>query len=202
MVRSVKECLKVLDDGKKLTDEVLLTVLAEAAEVINSRPLTYQPQDASTPEALTPNHFLRLGPANKELVLDTGNENRALFDSYQRSQLLAQRMWKRWISEYVPSLNRRTKWHEDREPVKVGDVVFIADEEQRKTWIRGVVNEVIKAKDGRIRQAVVRAQGKVYKRPVAKLAVIDVGAAKGRSEPYSEEAQDQGPRAGELLPTL
>ncbi|XP_038106615.1 uncharacterized protein LOC119766248 [Culex quinquefasciatus] len=189
MVRSVKECLKVLDDGRKLTDEVLLTVLAEAAEIINSRPLTYQPQDASSPEALTPNHFLRVGPANEELVLGAANEGQALTDSYQRSQMLAQQMWKRWISEYVPSLNRRSKWHEEREPVKAGDLVFIADEEQRKTWIRGIVDEVIKAKDGRVRQAVVRAQGKLYKRPVAKLAVIEVGA-NGRSEPHSEKPRD------------
>ncbi|XP_055527578.1 uncharacterized protein LOC129720168 [Wyeomyia smithii] len=56
MVRSVKEAMKALDDGCRLTDEVLLTTLAEAEDMINSRPLKYISQDSA---AITPNHFLR-----------------------------------------------------------------------------------------------------------------------------------------------
>ncbi|XP_053692563.1 uncharacterized protein LOC128741013 [Sabethes cyaneus] len=41
LVRSVKEILKTLDDGKQLTDEILWTALAEAEDIINSRPLTF-----------------------------------------------------------------------------------------------------------------------------------------------------------------
>lgn len=41
MVRSVKEVIKTMDDGRKLTDEVLLTTLSEAEDMINTRPLTY-----------------------------------------------------------------------------------------------------------------------------------------------------------------
>ncbi|XP_062541430.1 uncharacterized protein LOC134209460 [Armigeres subalbatus] len=59
MVRSVKEAMRALDDGRKLSDEILATTLAEAADMINTRPLTYLPQDSGEAEALTPNHFLR-----------------------------------------------------------------------------------------------------------------------------------------------
>ncbi|KXJ74125.1 hypothetical protein RP20_CCG014327 [Aedes albopictus] len=50
MVRSVKEALKAFDDGRKLTDEILSTSLAEAEDMINTRPLTYIPQEASIVE--------------------------------------------------------------------------------------------------------------------------------------------------------
>ncbi|XP_055526886.1 uncharacterized protein LOC129719516 [Wyeomyia smithii] len=36
MVRSVKEALRVLDDGRRLTDEILFTALAEAEDLFNT----------------------------------------------------------------------------------------------------------------------------------------------------------------------
>ncbi|XP_055605754.1 uncharacterized protein LOC129753928 [Uranotaenia lowii] len=60
MVRSVKEALKAFSDGRKLTDEILITALSEAEDLINFRPLTYKSQETTGSEALTPNHFLRV----------------------------------------------------------------------------------------------------------------------------------------------
>ncbi|XP_065090777.1 uncharacterized protein LOC135711744 [Ochlerotatus camptorhynchus] len=51
MVRSVKEALRAYEDGRKLTDEILSTSLAEAEDMINTRPLTYVPQEAADEEA-------------------------------------------------------------------------------------------------------------------------------------------------------
>lgn len=52
LVRSVKEAMEVLDDGRKLTDEVLLTTLAEVEDLVNSRSLTYVPQEAGNAQQL------------------------------------------------------------------------------------------------------------------------------------------------------
>ena len=41
LVRSVKGVLTAIDDGSRLTDEILLTSIAEAEDIINSRPLVY-----------------------------------------------------------------------------------------------------------------------------------------------------------------
>ncbi|XP_058816325.1 uncharacterized protein LOC131679602 [Topomyia yanbarensis] len=60
LVRSVKDVLKALDDSKRLTDEILQTAITEAEDIINSRPLTYVAQQSAEPDALTPNHFLRV----------------------------------------------------------------------------------------------------------------------------------------------
>ncbi|XP_041766448.1 uncharacterized protein LOC121590657 [Anopheles merus] len=56
IVRSVKEGMSALDDGRTINDETLLTTLAEVEFLINTRPLVYQPQ-VSDSEALTPTTF-------------------------------------------------------------------------------------------------------------------------------------------------
>lgn len=175
LVRSVKKAMEVLDDGRKLTDEVLLTTLAEAEDLVNSRPLTYVPQEPGNCGSLTPNSFLKGLPTNQtENGILPSCEAAALRDSYKRSQVLADRLWKRWLAEYLPHINRRTKWHSEQAPLEVGEVVFIADDNNRKSWVRAIVEEVKRGIDGRIRQAVVRTTKGVYRRPVAKLAVPEV----------------------------
>ncbi|XP_062557895.1 uncharacterized protein LOC134222751 [Armigeres subalbatus] len=154
LVRSVKELLTVFNDGRRLTDEILQTVLVEAEDIINSRPLTYVSQQSDEAEALTPNHFLRGSSSNQPCVaLPPPHPAVALRDAFQRSQQLATVMWERWIKEYVPSLNQRTKWFDEARPLRAGDLVYIVEGTSRKCWIRGVVEEVVMSGDGRVRQA-------------------------------------------------
>ncbi|XP_053686396.1 uncharacterized protein LOC128735940 [Sabethes cyaneus] len=182
MVRSVKEILRTLEDGRKLTDEVLLTSLSEAKDMINSRPLVYLPQDSEKSEAITPNHFLRGAVKGADLVVDGSTDfAEALRNAYKQSQHLADKMWERWVKEYLPTLNKRPKWIEDRKQMEVGDLVFIVDGKHRKQWIRGIVEQVCLSGDGRIRQVEVRTAKGVFKRAVANLAVIEISGKSGTS---------------------
>lgn len=109
------------------------------------------------------------------------DEAEALRDSYKRCQLLADHIWKRWLTEYLPFINRRVKWHREQKPLEVGEVVFVADEDNRKCWVRAIVEKVIYGVDGRVRQALVRTTKGTYKRPVAKLAVPEIRSGKSGS---------------------
>ncbi|XP_055534128.1 uncharacterized protein LOC129723753 [Wyeomyia smithii] len=194
MVRSVKEALRVLDDGRRLTDEILTTALAEAEDLINTRPLTYIPQESADEEALSPNHFIR-GTVTKEgAVLDNPDQYyEALRNMYYRSRGLARKFWDRWSQEYLPTLNHRPKWFEDTKPLEVGDLVFLVEGKNRKYWRRGRVQAVVKGADGRIRQAEVRtADGKVYRRGVATLAVMEIQDGKSGSTESSTGCYGQG----------
>ncbi|XP_058827095.1 uncharacterized protein LOC131687069 [Topomyia yanbarensis] len=181
MVRTVKEVMSALNDGRRLTEEILQTTLCEAEDMINSRPLVFAPQESPLP-ALTPNTFLRGSSPNEpqEVVVPT-NVAHALRDSYKRSQLLADEMWKRWIREYVPSINSRTKWFTETRPLQKGDLVYVVEGDRRKSWMRGVIEKPIMSSDGRVRQAIVRTNSGTYKRPVAKLAVLEI--AEGNADP-------------------
>ncbi|XP_065091440.1 uncharacterized protein LOC135712376 [Ochlerotatus camptorhynchus] len=193
LVRSLKAALNVLNDGRTLTDEVLLTTLAEAEDLINSRPLTYVSLEPGVDEALTPNHFVRgVGAIRTEHSVQPTNEADALRDRYKRSQLLADKLWTRWISEYLPSINQRTKWHSESVPLERGDLVYIADDTTRKNWIRGIVVETYQGADGRIRQAVVKTAKGEFRRPVAKLAVLEVQDRKSGVEGTPPELRGGG----------
>ncbi|XP_062700972.1 uncharacterized protein LOC115254910 [Aedes albopictus] len=198
LVRSVKEAFRALDDGRKLTDEILKTVVAEAEEMINSRPLTYMP-DSSEDSALTPNHFLRGTVKESDTMFqDQTDMAGALRDTYQRSQFLAEEIWKRWCKEYLPTINQRTKWYTEQKPIRIGDLVFIVDGNNRKTWIRGIVEDVHAGTDGRIRRADVRTAKGVFRRAVANLARMEISDGKsGNSEPEAPEL-----RAGDVSSPL
>ena len=61
LIRTVRSVLSVLlqEHGSQLDDEALRTLMTEAENVINSRPLTVENlSDHDSLEALTPNHLL------------------------------------------------------------------------------------------------------------------------------------------------
>ncbi|XP_062713887.1 uncharacterized protein LOC134290721 [Aedes albopictus] len=125
------------------SSSILLTTLAEAEDAINTRPLVYLPQEAAEIEAITPNHFLRGTIKDADLKVDASSDfAEALRDVYKRSQYLAEQMWQRWWKEYLPTINLRSKWVEDRKQLRVGDLVFIVNDGHRKNWTRGIVEEV------------------------------------------------------------
>lgn len=175
LVRSVKSALAGLELVKNPDDETLWTLVVEAETMVNSRPLTYVPLDTVDHEALTPNHFLMLSSSGvcqppKELV-DDRKQTRS---NWRWIQHLLSRFWTRWIKEYLPTITRRTKWFKEVKPVEDGDVVIVVDEGTRNGWIRGRVVRTLPGKDGRVRQADVETSTGILRRPVTKIAVLEV----------------------------
>ncbi|XP_065080573.1 uncharacterized protein LOC135703310 [Ochlerotatus camptorhynchus] len=168
MVRSVKAAIKP-------DDETLETVIVEAEAMINTRPLTYIPLESADQESLTPNHFL-LGSSSgvKQLAVQLTDYRMTLRSSWKLAQHLADEFWKRWLKEYLPVISRRSKWFEDVKDIQEGDLVFVVDGSTRNQWTRGRVERVAVGADGRIRQAWVRTSRGVVRRPVVKLAMLDV----------------------------
>ena len=177
MIRSVKQSLTVILKDRQPKEEVLRSALIEVENVINSRPLTFVPLEYDTAEALTPNHFLLGGMSHGQ------KDSREFFDfpnnankQWRHAKEIANHFWSRWISEYLPMITRRSKWHKNTSPIKVGDQVIIVDQEApRSTWERGVVVKVHEsAKDHLIRSVDVKTAKAIRKRPVVKLAVLDI----------------------------
>ena len=65
-MRSAKRALHAVIGEGTVTDEMLLTVMAEVEGLLNSRPLTHVSTDPDDYQALTPNHFL-IGCASPNL---------------------------------------------------------------------------------------------------------------------------------------
>uniref|UniRef100_A0A2M3ZA50 Putative bel-2 cq-i n=1 Tax=Anopheles braziliensis TaxID=58242 RepID=A0A2M3ZA50_9DIPT len=181
LIGSVKKALREMQLPRLPTDEVLLSTLIEVEFTVNSRPLTDVPIDLDSEPPLTPNHFL-LGSFNGDKPhLPFDSDAATLRTSWLTSQRMADVFWKKWVREYLPTLTRRSKWVKRVQPVAVGDVVVIADDNlPRNHWPRGTVVDVVQARDGQVRRAIVQcANGQVYERPATKIAVLDVKPSVG-----------------------
>ncbi|XP_065356313.1 uncharacterized protein LOC135950711 [Calliphora vicina] len=149
----------------------LAKFLIEAENIVNSRPLTHLPVSPEDDEPLTPNHFL-LGFANTAQTTEGIEITKpvVLKKQWRIARQLRDHFWKRWIVEYLPTLTRRSK-----KPVAPGDLVLICDPAvSRRDWKRGRVVNVFPGSDGVIRRADVQTSSGILKRPVCKLAVLDL----------------------------
>ena len=173
LVRSIKVALRVVLKERAPKEEVLHTLLLEAEAVVNSRPLSYVSGDLDDEPSLTPFNFLIGTTSTTQSQGNFTDSDLRLRKQWRASQRLADLFWKRWIHEYLPSLTRRTKWHQPAEPIKVDDVVILVDKNlPRGSWPRGRVTVVYPGRDNIIRVVDVKTATGTFRRPVSKLCVL------------------------------
>lgn len=190
MVRSVKSVISSTFPLKTTpNDETLLSILLEAENIINSRPLTYVPLDNDTDEALTPNHFI-LGSSNGLKTLgDFENDGSTLRTHWKQSQMYADIIWRKWIKEILPDLRKRSKWFTDGKPIKLNDIVLVIDENSpRNCYRKAKVIGLNTGRDGKVRSVTIQTSSGILVRAISKLAVLDV---------YPEEVNESIPTVAE-----
>ena len=104
---------------------VLRALFAEVTGFLNARPLTYQSGDPGDLCALTQNHFL-LHRASPVIHPETRATDGYRSD-YAFLQRIADEVWRRWSTKYVPTLTKRAKWQNEARDLKVGDAVLIVE---------------------------------------------------------------------------
>ena len=117
--------------------------MCEVESIISGCSITKVSNDPKDLEALTPNHLLllRAGP-----TLPPGAFTKE--DNYSRRrwrqvQYLADVFWRRWIREYLPTLQERRKWNRTNRNFAVNDVVVVVDESlPRSSWPMARILEV------------------------------------------------------------
>ncbi|XP_059053385.1 uncharacterized protein LOC131847753 [Achroia grisella] len=173
LVRTVKVALKATLKERSPKEEVLLTLLAEAEAIVNSRPLSHVSSDPDDPTTLTPFHFL-IGTSSNQInpVL----EDRDLIgrSDWRKALRLSDHFWNRWVREVLPTMQPRAQTRGMQGQVlQIGDVVIIVDESlPRGTWPRGRVEKMFPGKDGVIRVVDVATSGGTLRRPLKKLVKL------------------------------
>ena len=174
MIRTFRRVFTgILNPRTRLTDEILSTVFSEVESIINGRPITKTTTDVDDLSVLTPNHLLLLrGVVNVSPgVFELGDVFRK---RWRYVQSLANLFWKRWLSCYLPDLQRRVKWQDKNRNLRVGDLVLICDiTAPRGSWPLGVVIEVHVGRDELVRSARVRTSTSQLVRPVTKLVLLE-----------------------------
>ena len=174
-VKSVKSHLKHVVKNSRLTFEEFSTVLTQVEACLNSRPLTPLPStsDSDVIEVLTPGHFLAGKPIESVPDPSVSYRSVSLLRRWHLCQSMVRHFWQRWSSEYIATLRRYTKWHHPERNVQVGDVVILQEDNVIPArWPLARVTETHPGNDGIVRVVTVKTSSGVYKRPVAKLALL------------------------------
>ena len=94
---------------------------------MNSRPLTNVPSDINDPLPVMQNHCL-LGRSSVNLppgafIGDKKNNSKA----WRTSQQLTAHFWNRFLGEYLPGQQIRSKWNKSSKNLKISDFVCILE---------------------------------------------------------------------------
>ena len=110
LIISIKRSHESITNGKTITEELLTTLLCEVENILTSRPLTSISDDITDSETLTPSYIL-LGSSQPNI--EPGNYENVEVNYHKKwraVQAYNNLFWKRFLSEYLPTLSPRTKW--------------------------------------------------------------------------------------------
>src|SRR5277367_6253257 len=183
-VKSVKRHMQITIGKTQLTFEEFYTVLVQVEACLNSRPLCPLTENPTDLEPLTPGHFLT-GAALKAVPVPEESSN-SLRGRWQHLQQTVRHFWQRWFSEYLSSLQARTKWQDDRPNFQVGDLILLKSENLPPlNRPLGRITEIHPGRDQRVRAVTLRTASGIYQRPITKLVRLPY--------PCAEENSSRGP---------
>lgn len=178
IARRILDCMLLQQRKSHLTHEVLVTLMAEVAAIMNARPLIPVSSDPESPLILTPAMLLTLKTGSAPpLPSDEFKEADLIREEWKRVQGLADMFWNRWKHEYLKTLQLRHKWQEKRPSLQDGDIVLLKDHQaKRNQWPMGVISKTFPGEDGLVRKIeleVVKAgTRKVFLRPVSEVVLL------------------------------
>ena len=177
LIRSVKKSVVHSIGNHKTTFSELQTIFFECANIVNERPIGATPESVNDGKYICPNDIL-LGRSTIKVPSgpfdETINSRRRIYFV----QRLTDCFWKKWTSDYFPSLLERKKWHHLKRNCQVGDIVIIQNKDlKRSHWKIGLVIEVQKMVDGVVRRVKVKyintaGTSTIVERPVQNLVVL------------------------------
>ena len=169
--------LREFSNQTRLTDDMLHTLFCEIENIMNSQPLTAVTTEADGIEPITPNHLLRL---QSNVPYPPGLfEDHDLYSKkrWRQVQFLASVFWKRFVKEYVPLLNARSRWTMPKDSLEIDDIVLVMDPSlPRNFWSLGRVVSTKPDERGFVRTVSIKLpskdSNKVIMRPIHKLVLI------------------------------
>ncbi|XP_055622274.1 uncharacterized protein LOC129765861 [Toxorhynchites rutilus septentrionalis] len=179
-VKSAKiHLMKVVGDTV-LSFEDMSTLLVQVEGCMNSRPLISMSDDPNELEPLTPGHFL-IGTTMHQLPdMNVSEIPMNRLKQWQATQRILQCFWKRWRSEYLTHLQKRTKRCQPPIPIAVGQLVIVRDENLPPT--RWKMSRIIQLHPGMDRVVTLKTATGHMKRPVEKICLLPTA-----SQPHDTE---------------
>lgn len=176
-IRSVKYHICRVIGESTLTFEEFTTVLAKIEACMNSRPLCPMTSNIDDLDVLTPGHFL-IGEPITTIPQKVMEQSKAsALTRWQLTHQIVQRVWKRWSTDYLHTLQQRRKWQQPNSNICLGDMVLMVEDNMPPAkWALGRVIEVHPGKDDKVRVVTIRTKDSTYKRSIVKIVKLPVDA--------------------------
>ena len=158
------------------SDEGLLTILKGIQGILNLRPLLPAGHDPDSFDVLSPAQILRPGTPAAPQPLRKYTSADALKQGYKSSQWHVDEFWRRFSSDYIPVLQKQTKWFKPHRNFRVGDLVLIQDKDApRHSWRKALITRVHPNQvDGLVRRVTLKqATGTTIDRDIRYICLLE-----------------------------
>ena len=156
LIKSVKKAIVSAIGLQVLTFSELQTIILEAANLVDERPIGIHPNSQEDGTYLCPNELL-LGRAMPWAPRGPFRECSILKQRFSFVKSIIDAFWRKWMRDYFPRLIIRQKWHTSKRNLQKNDIVLLQEANQiRGTWNLGKVSEVYPGKDGDVRNVDVK----------------------------------------------
>ena len=175
LIRSTRRILNSMIAGQYLTDETLSTFFTAVERVMNNRPIvSTRGSDENNDEmvALKPNDLLRI---ERTAGISAEDNLESLYiRKWKQVNYMTLVFWRRWVKEYVPTLQIRQKWCKKQRNFKQGDIVLVVSENcPREHWPLGIIEDCHVDSDGAVRTVKVRTRDNILLRDVRKICLLE-----------------------------
>ncbi|XP_049276612.1 uncharacterized protein LOC125760492 [Anopheles funestus] len=160
--------------SSRLSYEGYCTILQQIEAAMNSRPLLPLTDDPNDLAALTPAHFLIGTSMHAVPVPDYTRLKAYTLDELQSWQLLVQRFWKHWATEYLQEMQKDNKVV-NRSEIVPGRLVILVDDSLPITrWPLARIVEIHPGEDQLTRVVKLKTAKGIITRPVTKICLLPV----------------------------
>ena len=156
-----------------MSKRLFFNSLCQVEALLNSRALTSVSSDVRDVESLTPGHFLTGMTTGVYLETTISSNDREAGKLWNNVNSIMNEFWTRLLKDYLPTLRQRRKWHSTVDGTKVGDMVWILENNTpRGICPVGRVQKVNKGKDNVVRSCLVKTTKGDFVKPAIKLSLI------------------------------
>ena len=171
---------KIVGKATRLQLDEMYTITCHIEAIMNSRPITFIPNDALDNCPLTPSMLLT-GFKRDYLpivadVQDMKPDEQCPIKRFNYLQSMIQHFWNRWSKEYLTELQVRQKNNKECYNLQKGDLVYITDANIPPLyWPIGIIIETYTGNDDLVRVVKIKTgKEKFTVRPIVKLKKIQL----------------------------
>ena len=182
-----------------LRESELLTLLTEAENVVNSRPLANVSDDLTDQLPITPTMLLHGREFSKFSAAEGPTKESApsMYQRWHQTVAIAKQFRQRFQKDYLAELLKVTKWYKETEDVALGQIVLISGErfKSRIEWPLGKIIQLQYGRDGHVSSVLLRTASGELRRPVQCLIPLEVSASQADIDRESASQAQKGSAA-------